>query len=110
MGSIVEGKNVVVTGTFPGKLRPEVEQSLASLGAAVQKTVTGRTDFLICGTKVGARKTEAAEALGVKMLNLEDYKAIMRGDDVRETGPVVIKPKLTHAEYIASIPENYGGW
>lgn len=110
MASIVAGKNVVVTGTFPGKLRPEVEQSLRALGANVQKSVGGTTDYLICGNKVGARKTQAAESFGVKMLNLEDYKAIMRGEDTREVEPVVIKPKMTHEEYIASIPENYGGW
>jgi DNA ligase (NAD+) len=110
MASIVSGKNVVVTGTFPGKLRPAVEQSLRDLGANVQKAVGSTTDYLFCGAKVGERKTRAAESFGVKMLNLDDYKAIMRGDDTRAEEPVVIKPKMTHEEYIASIPENYGGW
>ena len=109
MASIVAGKNIVVTGTFPGKLRPDVEQSLRVLGANVQKAVGSTTDYLFCGNKVGERKTRDAERFGVKMLNLEDYKAIMRGDDTREDAPV-IKPKMTHEEYIASIPENYGGW
>jgi len=110
MTSFVAGKNVVVTGTFPGKLRPEVERSLAALGANIQKAVNNSTDYLICGMKVGARKTGAAEALGVNMLNLDDYKAIINGTNVPDEEPVVIKPKMTHAEYIASIPENYGGW
>lgn len=108
MDSFVKGKNVVVTGTFPGQLRPDVERELASLGAVIQKSVNYRTDYLICGNKVGARKTQAAETLGIKMLNLDDYRLIQRGMDSEE--PVVIKPKMTHEEYIASIPENYGGW
>ena len=107
--TFVNGKTVVVTGTFPGQLRPEVERTLAELGAIVQKSVNSRTDYLICGIKVGARKTQAAENMGVKMLNLKDYKAI-REHRMGDPEPVVIKPKLTHAEYIASIPESYGDW
>lgn len=112
MDSFVKGKTVVVTGTFPGQLRPEVERTLTDLGAIVQKSVNSRTDYLICGSKVGARKTQAAEDMEVKMLNLDDYKLIRAGAKAYglTEEPVVIKPKLTHAEYIASIPESYGDW
>lgn len=103
-----KGKNVVVTGVMKTS-RAEVELKLTRAGANVQKAVGRSTDYLICGQKVGARKTQAAEALGVKMLNREDYYAIKAGSAVGAE-PVVVKPKLTHAEFVASLPEDYGSW
>lgn len=103
-----KGKNVVVTGAFPKYgTRTVVEDMLRKMGANVQAAVVSTTDFLICGDKVGARKTQAAEVRSVKMLNRADFEAIV---NATPEAPVVVKPKLTHEEYIASIPENYGGW
>lgn len=102
-----QGKNVVVTGAFPNKVRADVENELRNLGANVQKAVSGTTNYLICGDRVGARKTQAAENMKVPMLNRKDYEALR--DSTREA-PVVVKPKLTHEEYLASIPESYGEW
>jgi NAD-dependent DNA ligase len=99
-----KGKRVCVTGTL-NKTRAAVHADLQRVGAIIVDTTTGTTDYLICGDKTGATKTRAAERYGVKMLNKADYYAIMRGqvDEV-----AAVKPKLTHAEYMASVPESYG--
>lgn len=109
MDNILKGKNVVVTGRMR-TTRAVVESELIRLGANVQRAVTRSTDYLICGADVGERKTRAAEALGVKMLNADDYRAILEGRTVEIEAAPVIKPKMTHAEFVASLPDDYGAW
>lgn len=103
-----KGKRVVVTGRMH-KTRSEIEAELSAVGAIVQKAVNGSTDYLICGADVGERKTRAAEALKVKMLNRDDYRQAMSGATMA-AAVHTIKPKLTHEEFVASLPETYGDW
>lgn len=59
------GKGVVVTGSFEGITRDDIHSWLISQGATVQGSVSGKTDVLITGAKVGATKITKAESLGV---------------------------------------------
>jgi len=43
------------------------------LGANVQSAVSGSTDYLVCGEKVGAAKISKAGASGVRILSEEAY-------------------------------------
>lgn len=108
MDNFFKGKNVVVTGRM-NKPRYDIEAELTKVGAYVQKAVNGNTDYLICGADVGAAKTKAAEMRGVAMLNRDDYRKAMAGQ-VPGVIAEPIKPKMTHEEFIASLPETYGDW
>jgi DNA ligase (NAD+) len=59
-GSPVAGKHVVFTGAMESGSRDEMKERARSLGANVQSSVNGKTDFLVIGARVGARKMEAA--------------------------------------------------
>jgi DNA ligase (NAD+) len=64
---VLQGKRIVFTGTMNAP-RAEVEAAARALGAQVQNTVSGKTDWLVVGERVGVSKMNKAKALGVKIL------------------------------------------
>lgn len=66
--SIVQDRRCVVTGKVPGHSRVTAEQALREAGAIVQSAVGKDTDILVTGDAVGAKKTNAARALGVEIV------------------------------------------
>ncbi|CAC9544630.1 DNA ligase (NAD(+)) (EC 6.5.1.2) [uncultured Gammaproteobacteria bacterium] len=66
------GKKVVFTGKMQGS-RDEMKKHAKSIGIQVVLSVTGKTDYLIIGDKVGQKKIESAEKFGVKILSEADY-------------------------------------
>lgn len=69
----LKGLNVVFTGTLSSGSRNEIERHAEQLGAKVQSTVNGKSHLLICGTGVGASKTNKAASLGVKVITEDEY-------------------------------------
>ncbi len=71
--SPVAGKKIVFTGKMNHGTRPAMETEARQLGAVVQKAVSGQTDILVCGAKVGASKIAKAQKAGVEMMTEEEY-------------------------------------
>lgn len=75
--SPIAGKNVVFTGSMTSGSRSDMEEGARALGATVQSSVNGKTDYLVCGEKVGASKTGKAAALGVAVISEAEYLALI---------------------------------
>ena len=71
--SPIAGKLVVFTGAMTQGARGDMEKQAKLLGAKVGKSVSGKTDFLVTGEKVGENKTKAARDKGVKVISEEEY-------------------------------------
>src|SRR5690606_37384535 len=71
------GKSVVFTGTMASGSREQLQEQARKLGATVQSSVNGKTDYLVCGEKVGAAKTSKASALGVKVITEAEYLTLL---------------------------------
>lgn len=67
------GKKVVFTGKMQKGDRQEMQNQARKLGAVVQTSVSGATDLLVCGERVGASKIDKAAKLGVEIMSEEDY-------------------------------------
>ena len=80
VSSPIAGKGVVFTGTMENGSRKDMEENARALGANVQKAVTGKTDYLVCGAKVGAKKTQKAQDLGVTVLTEQAYLKMLEGE------------------------------
>ena len=73
----IAGKVIVFTGSMQQGSRPEMEKQAKALGAKVSKSVSGKTDLLVTGEKVGAKKITDAENKGVKVISEVDYLAML---------------------------------
>lgn len=69
----IAGKNLVFTGKMQRGSREAMQAEARRLGANIQSAVSGTTDFLICGEKVGAAKKDKAAQLGVQTLSEDEY-------------------------------------
>ena len=76
--SPVSGKSIVFTGKMRHGSREEMQQEARRLGAIVQSTVSGRTDMLVCGQKVGRAKIEKAEKAGTTIIEEDEYYAMIK--------------------------------
>ncbi|TAK65100.1 helix-hairpin-helix domain-containing protein [Methylobacter sp.] len=75
--SPIFGKTIVFTGTMVHGKRDDMSKEAKRLGAKVGASVTGKTDFLVTGSDVGAAKIAAATEKGVKVISEEEYLAMM---------------------------------
>jgi DNA ligase (NAD+) len=69
----IAGKVIVFTGSMQQGSRPDMEKQAKLLGAKVSKSVSGKTDLLVTGEKVGAKKITDAQNKGVKVITEADY-------------------------------------
>lgn len=69
----ISGQLFVFTGKMLSGSRGDMEKNAKALGAKVGKSVTGKTDYLVTGEKVGASKINAATAKGVKVISEDEY-------------------------------------
>lgn len=100
MGVSVVNKTVCVTGEVPGLSRDQANARLREAGAHTVSTVTKNTHLLITGGRVGPRKIEKAETLGVAVVPWEDVSFDGTGDEapVSRAAP---PPKVLAARQVA---------
>ncbi len=72
------GKLLVFTGTMRQGSRDDMKKQAKALGAKVGESITGKTDLLVCGEKVGATKLNKARELGVRIVSEEEYLVLLR--------------------------------
>ena len=66
-------KHVVFTGKLDTCSREEIEELADEYGAIVQKTVNGKTDFLVIGKNVGEKKLTKASELGISIITENEF-------------------------------------
>ncbi|MCP4548963.1 MAG: NAD-dependent DNA ligase LigA [bacterium] len=73
-GDWINGKTVVITGSFKEHTRSELRELLLARGAKVTGSVSKNTDLLLAGAKAGS-KLAKAEKLGVSTMDEEQLAA-----------------------------------
>ncbi|MDK9707283.1 MAG: helix-hairpin-helix domain-containing protein [Desulforhopalus sp.] len=71
------GKLIVFTGTMQSGSRDDMKKQAKALGAKIGESITGKTDLLVCGEKVGSAKLSKAESLGVRIVTEKEYLALL---------------------------------
>jgi DNA ligase (NAD+) len=82
-GAALAGLSFVFTGSLTRFSRREAKQLVESLGARAASSVSGETDFVVCGEHPGS-KYDRARALGVAVLTEAEFVALLgeRGVEV----------------------------
>lgn len=108
VGNMLEGKRVVLTGTFPevgggssldlGK--EKVKRMVEAFGGKVTSAVSGKTDILIVGKNPGFSKVSKAKTRGIQLIALKDMKEAIEGGRLEDAPP---------AGAITNFSSGYGG-
>jgi DNA ligase (NAD+) len=69
----LEGKIVVVSGTFETFSRDELKELIEQNGGKNGSSVSSKTDYLIAGANMGPAKLKTANALGIKILSEDEF-------------------------------------
>lgn len=75
--SPISGKTIVFTGSMIHGKRDDMSKEAKRLGAKVGASVTGKTDFLVTGSDVGAAKIAAATERGVRVISEDEYLGLL---------------------------------
>lgn len=75
-GGRLENKTIVITGTLKNFSRSQAEELVRRLGGNPSASVSKNIDFLVAGEEAGS-KLDKAKALGVKIINEEEFKKLV---------------------------------
>ena len=78
LNNALEGLTFVVTGTIDGFTRDEVHALIESHMGKTSSSVSKKTSYVVYGTDAGSKLSKARE-LGVKTINIEELKDLIRG-------------------------------
>ncbi len=73
------GQSFVITGTLQSMGRDAAAYNIRELGGTFQTAVAKDTTYLVAGGKVGASKLKKAEQYGTKIINEQEFLAIIAG-------------------------------
>lgn len=73
------GQSFVITGTLQSMGRDAAADKIRELGGTFQTAVAKDTTYLVAGGKVGASKLKKAEQYGTKIINEQEFLAIIAG-------------------------------
>ena len=73
----LSGKSFVVSGVFSNFSRDEIKTHIIQHGGKVVGSISGKTDYLLAGEKMGPEKRKKAEKLGVPIITEQEYLSML---------------------------------
>ncbi len=72
-GGPLEGKTIVISGTFNNFTRDQLKEAVEAAGGKITSSVSGNTSFIIAGNDMGPSKRARAADLGVPLVSEEEF-------------------------------------
>ena len=69
----LDGKTIVISGTFDKHSRDEYKNMIELNGGKNSGSISAKTSFILAGHNMGPAKLEKAEKLGITILNEDDF-------------------------------------
>jgi DNA ligase (NAD+) len=73
----LDGKTIVVSGVFVDFEREALKKIIKQFGGKVGSSISGSTDYLLAGDKMGSAKLEKAQKLGVTIISESEFKSMI---------------------------------
>lgn len=73
LSDALAGKTFVVSGVFSRFSRDEIKADIEQHGGKVSSSISGKTDYVLAGEKMGPEKLKKAEKLGVPIISEDEY-------------------------------------
>ena len=71
--TILQGKSIVISGTFTLHSRDEYKEMIEKNGGKNISSVSAKTDFILAGENMGPAKLEKAHKLGVSIISEKEF-------------------------------------
>lgn len=78
-GNALEGKTIVISGTFSQHSRDEYKNIIESQGGKNSGSISKKTSFVLAGENMGPAKYEKCQALGIPILSEEEFLKMIGG-------------------------------
>lgn len=72
-GDALEGKTIVISGTFSHHSRDEYKELIEAEGGRNAGSISKKTSFVLAGENMGPAKREKCEALGIPMVSEDEF-------------------------------------
>ena len=76
LSAALEGKTIVISGNFSIS-RDEMKALIAAHGGKNSGSISGKTFCLLAGEKAGPEKLKKAEALGIRLMNEQEFRELI---------------------------------
>ena len=84
---VLAGKSFVVSGVFTHYSRDGIKETIEAYGGKNVGSISGKTDYVLAGDKMGPEKRKKAESLGIPIITEADFDAMIGVKrDTEETG------------------------
>lgn len=77
-GHSLEGKQIVISGTFSHHSRDEYKEMIEREGGKNTGSISKKTDFVLAGENMGPAKAEKCAKLGIPLVNEEDFLRMIK--------------------------------
>ena len=92
----LEGKNVVISGKFAGMSRDDMKALVEKHGGRNLAAVSANVDFVVAGDNMGPAKRQKAEKLGVRIIDENEFMAMIAAADKIESSDDAQPKKEAH--------------
>lgn len=82
----LKGKSIVISGTFTKYSRDEYKTIIEKNGGKNVGSVSAKTSFILAGENMGPEKLKKAQSLGVKLINEEEFIAMLSENTIQKEG------------------------
>ena len=76
-GNALEGKTIVISGTFTHHSRDEYKEIIERHGGKNSGSISKKTSFVLAGDNMGPSKLEKCQSLGVPIVNESEFLALI---------------------------------
>ncbi len=84
---VLAGKSFVVSGVFAHYSRDGIKETIEAYGGKNVGSISGKTDYVLAGDKMGPEKRKKAESLGIPIITEAEFDAMIGvRRDTEETG------------------------
>ena len=74
---LLAGKTFVVSGVFANYSRDGIKETIEAYGGKNSGSISGKTDYVLAGDKMGPEKRKKAESLGIPIITETEFEAMI---------------------------------
>lgn len=95
------GQSIVISGVFEKHSRDEYKAMIEQHGGKNVGSISAKTSFILAGANMGPSKLEKANKLGIRLVDEDEFLAMIDNGDSTAENPTTLEPQPT----ITNAPE-----